>query len=232
MVRVVASKKDGWSVWLRPESAGRREPPLSRARITEGAVELLDAEGIERLTMRRLAEHLGVGTTTLYWHVDTKDDVIDLAVDAVLGEAPVPSSPTDDWRADIVTLLTGWQETMLSHRWLAVLPSRQRPSLGPNHLAWMEFLRATLVRAGFTGRAVPAATWVLVSHVQGSATRQASVRWPAEEREAAQERLRANRDRYPTLAAQDHLLDDDWTENFALGLKYVLDGLAANLETN
>lgn len=225
----MAGKKDARSVWLRPESAGRREPPLSRSRITEGAVELLDAEGIEQLTMRRLAEHLGVGTTTLYWHVDTKDDVIDLAVDAVFGEAPVPATHTGDWRADIVTLLTGWRETMLSHRWLAVLPTRQRPSLGPNYLAWMEFLRATLVVAGFTGQAVPAATWVLVSHVQGSATSQASIRWPVEERQAAQEQLRANRDRYPTLADQDYLLDDEWTENFVLGLKYVLDGLAANL---
>lgn len=225
-----APKTTSFIAWPRPETAGRREPPLSRSRITEGAVELLDAEGIEQLTMRRLAEHLGVGTTTLYWHVDTKDDVIDLAVDAIFGEAPVPATHTDDWRADIGTLLTGWRETMLSHRWLAVLPSRQRPSLGPNYLAWMEFLRATAVRAGFTGQAVPAATWVLVSHVQGSATSQASVHWPVDERQAAQERLRADRDLYPTLADQDYLLDNSWTENFVLGLKYVLDGLAANLD--
>jgi AcrR family transcriptional regulator len=220
------------SLWLRPPSTGRQEPPLSRARIIEAAVAVLDAEGIERLTMRRLAEQLGVGPTTLYWHVDTKDDVIDLAVDAIFAETPVPVAPSASWRADLVTLLTGWRETLLRHPWSAVLPSRQRPAVGPNFLAWMEFLQATLVRAGFTGQHVAAASWVLHSHVQGSAGSQASMRWTAAERRAGQEQLQAHSDLYPTLAAHDYLLDDDWADNFVLGLAYILDGFEARLSAN
>ena len=216
-------------MWLDTTPPSRSGPPLSVQRIAAEAVALLDEEGAGRLTMRHLADRLGVGTTTLYWHVDTKDDVIDLAIDAVFAEASPPDGHGDDWRADITALLTDWRATLLRHPWSAALPLRQRPSIGPGFLAWMEFLQATLVRAGFTGRDVPAASWVLYSHVQGSATSQNSLRWSAGEREAAQRLLDEHRDRYPTLAAQRHLLDDDWAGNFELGLAYVLDGLAARI---
>lgn len=83
---------------------------------------LLDEEGIDGLTMRRLAERIGSGVTTLYWHVDTKDDVVDLALDAIFGELP-PAPPADtDWRAAIVALLLDWRTAMLRH------PGRRRCS--------------------------------------------------------------------------------------------------------
>ena len=78
---------------------GRPGPPLTVERIAVAAVELLDENGVGQLTMRRLADRLGVGTTTLYWHVDTKEDVIDLAVDAVFAATPPPPAG-DDWRAE------------------------------------------------------------------------------------------------------------------------------------
>lgn len=216
-------------MWLETASSGRTSPPLTLPRIAAAAVALLDDEGIGRLTMRNLADRLGVGTTTLYWHVETKDDVIDLAVDAVFAEAPPPAGHSGDWRADVTALVTGWRAALLRHPWSAALPMRQRPAVGPGFLAWMEFLQASLVRAGFTGRHVAAATWVLYSHVQGSATSQSAMRWSAEERAAGQRALDEHRDRYPTLADQRLLLDDDWAGNFELGLAYVLDGLAARI---
>ncbi|MGI5147000.1 TetR/AcrR family transcriptional regulator [Plantactinospora sp. CA-294935] len=78
-------------VWLRPpRSPGRSGPPLHRDRIVAAAVALLDREGVAGLTMRRLAERLGAGSTTLYWHVTNKDDVLDLALDQIFGEVPLP----------------------------------------------------------------------------------------------------------------------------------------------
>lgn len=212
------------SLWLRTTSPGRPDPPLTVERITAAAVELLDEDDVGQLTMRRLADRLGVGTTTLYWHVDTKEDVIDLAVDAVFAATP-PPPPGDDWRADVTTLLTERRAALLRHPWSAVM--RRRPAVGPGFLSWMEFLQATLTRAGFTSRDVTAASWVLYSHVQGSAASQATLRWSAEERREGQLMLERHSVRYPTLAAQRHLLDDDWDTNFALGLAYVLDGLTA-----
>jgi AcrR family transcriptional regulator len=216
------------SVWLRPRRPTRGEPPLTRARIVEAAVALLDEEGIDRLTMRRLAERLDVVAPSLYWHVDTKDDVIDLAVDAIFGEPPA-SGHGSDWREDVTAVLDAWQAALLRHPWAAAVPARRRPTIGPHFLAWMEFLQATLARAGFAGKGLSAATWALYNHVMGSASTEAALHITDEERRVGQDQLRADRDRYPTLAANGYLYDDDWDGAFTTGLRYLLDGLQAQL---
>ncbi|MBZ9638918.1 TetR/AcrR family transcriptional regulator [Streptomyces sp. PSKA30] len=224
-----ASSGAAQSVWLRRPPTPRNEPPLSRERITEAAIALLDEEGMERLTMRHLAERLGVGATTLYWHIDTKDDVIDLAIDAIFAEAPLPEGDAGSWQENVVALLSGCRAMLLRHPWSAALPLRRRPSIGPNFLTWLEFLQATLARAGLEGRQVQAACWVLYNHVQGSTASQSSLRWSGAERTAAQEQLRMQQEQYPTLVEYEYMLDDAWDENFELGLKYVLDGLQAQI---
>ncbi|WP_181791109.1 TetR/AcrR family transcriptional regulator C-terminal domain-containing protein [Streptomyces phytophilus] len=229
--------KDGeaQSIWLRPgRTSTRGEPPLTRARIGTAAVALLDEDGIDRLTMRRLADRLAVVAPSLYWHVETKDDVIDLAVDAIFGETEPPAAagtadPAAGWRADVAAVLGTWRAVLLRHPWAAAVPARRKPGIGPQFLAWMEVLQATLVRAGFTGRDLLAATWALHNHVLGSASTQVALDVTEEERDTAQERVRAESDRYPTLAASDYLRDDDWDGTFAAGLEFLLDGLAARL---
>ncbi|MFF5719559.1 TetR/AcrR family transcriptional regulator C-terminal domain-containing protein [Streptomyces buecherae] len=218
------------SVWLRPRRTSRGEPPLSRARIVEAAVALLDEEGIDRLTMRRLAERLAVMAPSLYWHVDTKDDVIDLAVDAIFGEVPPAADRSGDWRADVTAVLTAWRAALLRHPWAAAVPARRRPTIGPHFLAWMEILQSTLVRAGFTEKGLSAATWALYNHVMGSAASETALRITDEERRLGQEQLRANSDRYPTLAERGYLYDDDWDGSFTTGLGYLLDGLEVQLQ--
>ncbi|MFD3842386.1 TetR/AcrR family transcriptional regulator C-terminal domain-containing protein [Streptomyces sp. NPDC058642] len=217
------------SVWLRPRRDRRGEPPLTRSRIVQAAVALLDEEGIDRLTMRRLAERLDVVAPSLYWHVDTKDDVIDLAVDAIFGEAP--PKPTagraEDWREDVSAVLASWRGALLRHPWAAAVPARRRPTIGPHFLAGMEILQATLARAGFAGEGLSAATWVLYNHVMGAASSQAALRITEEERRLGQEQLKAAGDRYPTLAANGYLYEDDWDGSYRTGLAYLLDGLAA-----
>ncbi|MEO3754474.1 TetR/AcrR family transcriptional regulator C-terminal domain-containing protein [Streptomyces sp. B6B3] len=218
------------SVWLRPRRPSRGEPPLTLTRIVDAAVALLDEEGIDRLTMRRLAERLDVVAPSLYWHVDTKDDVIDLAVDAIFGRSAPPAVGASPWRDAVTTVLTVWRTALLRHPWAAAVPARRRPTIGPNFLAWMELLQATLVRAGFTGKGLPAATWALYNHVMGSASAETALHITDEERRVGQERLRADRARYPTLAANGYLYDDDWDGSFTTGLDYLLDGLQAQLD--
>lgn len=215
------------SVWLRPHSV-RREPPLSRDRIVAAAVDLLDAEGVDRLTMRRLADRLDVGATTLYWHVRTKDDVIDLAVDSIFSVATPPQDlAVGTWRDDIHDLLVRWRRVMLEHPWSAGLPARRRPSIGPSFLAWMEFLQARLEVGGFRGAELSAATWLLHNHVMGATAAQANLMLSADERVAGQQQLERHKDRYPTLVKTNYLLDDDWDGAFLRGLEFLLDGLAA-----
>ncbi|SHF65017.1 TetR/AcrR family transcriptional regulator C-terminal domain-containing protein [Streptoalloteichus hindustanus] len=215
------------SIWLRPRRATKGEPPLTRARIVEAAVALLDEEGIDRLTMRRLAERLAVAAPSLYWHVDTKDDVIDLAVDAIFGEISPDLVPSSHWREDVTSVLSAWRATLLRHPWAATVPARRRPTIGPNFLAWMEILQATLLGAGFTGRRLAAATWALYNHVMGSTASETALHITDEERQVGQAQLRAERDRYPTLAANGYLYDDDWDGSYRAGLAYLLDGLQA-----
>ncbi len=217
------------SVWLRPRRTPRGEPPLTLTRIVEAAVALLDDEGIDRLTMRRLADRLDVVAPSLYWHVDTKDDVIDLAVDAIFGAPPPAVGQASHWRDGIGAVLAAWRTALLRHPWAAAVPARRRPTIGPNFLAWMEILQATLVRAGFTGTSLSAATWALYNHVMGSASTETALHITAEERRVGQEQLRADRDRYPTLATHGYLYDDDWDGSFTTGLHYLLDGLEAQL---
>ncbi|MER5490980.1 TetR/AcrR family transcriptional regulator [Streptomyces sp. NPDC002454] len=217
----------GRNVWLRPSRSAGQEPPLTRERIVAAAVALLDEEGMGRLTMRRLAERLQAGATTLYWHVATKDDVIDLAIDEIFGESRVPDRHSDDPRADITVLVNDWRRAMLRHPWAAEVPSRQRPLMGPNFLAWMEFLQSALVRAGLTGKRLNAATWALYNHVMGATATQSSMQFSAEETRLGQEYLRSRRDRFPTVAANNYIADDDWDTNFEIGLNFLLDGMEA-----
>ncbi len=217
------------SVWLRPAPVVREGPPLSRVRITEAAVALLDQEGMEGLTMRRLAERLGVGSTTLYWHVDTKDDVIDLAIDAVFAEIAIPDPPAERWRDDIVALLTDHRAALLRHPWTAVMPSRQSPPIGPNFLRWMEFLYATLARTGFVEVQIAAVSWMLLSHVQGSATSESSMLLSAADARAGRERILADPQSYPTLIDHRFLADRDWNDGFVLSLNVLLDGIESQV---
>ncbi|GIH90371.1 TetR family transcriptional regulator [Planobispora siamensis] len=191
---------------------------------------LLDAEGADRLTMRRLAERLGTGSTTLYWHVKTKDDVLDLALDAIFAEVGIPPKSDEGWRADVTALINGWRAVLLRHSWSAALLSR--PMLGPNVLARTEFLYATLLEAGVVEPRLTAAAYGLSNYVIGSGLMQAT--WPADAerdvRSAAREYLDANRERYPALAAHGPLVvEGDWDAGFALGLTWLLDGIEAGI---
>jgi AcrR family transcriptional regulator len=208
-------------VWLRERRPHR--DALTRDRIVAAAVELLDAEGVAGLTMRRLADRLAVAPPTLYWHVKTKDDVLDLAVDAIFAEVPVPGGP---WRDAVRALVLAWRATMLRHPWSP--PLLGRPALGPNVLERTEFLQGALVSAGFTGVHLAAATHGLANFVIGTAHTQSTWHTP-EMLDAARAHLRTRAADYPTLAAHDHLADQDWDGLFERGLDHFLDGLVAGL---
>lgn len=217
------------SVWLRPVRQGRGEPPLSRERIVQAAIDILDGDGADALTMRRVAEQLGVSAPSLYWHVKTKDDVLDLAVDHVFDEIrPGASTPAEPWRRRIEDLALAWRSTLIRHPWVAPVAAA-RPSLGPNFLDRMELLQATLHKAGFTGRELSAATWLLYNQIVGSASTESTLDIEDLDRELAQQLLQGQADRYPTLARQHYLDHEDWHADFTAGLHFLLDGLETQL---
>ncbi|MGC5310466.1 TetR/AcrR family transcriptional regulator [Micromonospora zamorensis] len=211
-------------VWLRTTpSRRRRRAPLTLERILDAAVTLLDEHGIEGLTMRLLAQRLDVTATALYWHVTTKDDVLDLAVDRIFGDVPIPSV-TDDWLEDTRVLARAWRGTMLRHPWAPSLIGR--PMLGPNVLARTEFLQSALVRGGCSGLHLAVTTRVLANFVIGASLTEATWRLTADPhaRAAAHDHIAASADAYPTLDASGHLDETRWDDDllFEEGLNGIL----------
>ncbi|MDQ0961926.1 AcrR family transcriptional regulator [Streptomyces sp. B4I13] len=166
------------SVWAR----GRREPDqpaLSRDAIVREAVAMLDADGIEALSMRKLGARLNAGATSLYRHVATKDELMELAVDEVAAEIHVPSADGSagpdgpDWRAVVAEAAGSFRATALRHPWLAsVLGQAGLAYLGPNLMAFSERLAALFTAAGFAepGRVIEP----VLSYVIGVSTTEAA----------------------------------------------------------
>ena len=210
---------------LQPVQEPRSEPPLSRERIVATAVELLDAEGLDGLTMRRLADRLGSGVMSLYWHVDNKEGVFDLALDSVLEyRGPPQIVEAQDWRGEVVHMLEDWRASMLRHPWSASLLPRR--ALGPNILGRLELLSKTLAKAGVADADLNVAIWSLWNYVMGATITRASFDLSDDDRAAAQLRLAQLSERYPTIERSRLLLDSDWDGAFRKGLGFLLDGLS------
>ncbi|MFC3997305.1 TetR/AcrR family transcriptional regulator C-terminal domain-containing protein [Nocardiopsis sediminis] len=214
-------------VWLREPGPASRAPALTRERIVAAAVGVLDAGGTEGLSMRRLADALGVHATSLYWHVAHRDDLLDLALDAVFGEVALPAAPAQSWRAEIGAFMGELRAALLRHPWSAAL-AVSRPLLGPNALAHSESVYAALARAGLAGLDLRAAAAAVSTYVIGSAAAEAAWRnqGAAAARSAVNDHLRRNADRYPTLAAHAVTGEEDWEAHFARGADAFLAGLA------
>ncbi|AEW98610.1 TetR family transcriptional regulator (plasmid) [Streptantibioticus cattleyicolor NRRL 8057 = DSM 46488] len=120
-------------MWMRERERAVR-PQLSEEKIVRCAIEMADADGIDALSMRRIATRLGTGTTSLYRHITGKEELIELMVDAVHGEHPAPAATGDDWRAQLADAARGFRAALLRHPWLAQQAAR-RPALGPNVVA-------------------------------------------------------------------------------------------------
>lgn len=218
------------SVWFRAEKPARTRPQLSHERIIATAVELLDRDGVRKLSMRRLAERLGAHATSLYWHVDTKDDVLDLALDAVFAELGLPGERGATWQADVEAFMTGLRSVLLRHPWAAALAST-RPLMGPHALRSSEFAYTALAIGGFEGVHLSSAAATITHYVIGSASTEAVWRERSDEaatRSAVDAHLHAHIDEYPTLAGHFPLLDeDDWDAHFHRGMRLLLTGLAS-----
>ncbi|MEV3924693.1 TetR/AcrR family transcriptional regulator [Actinomadura coerulea] len=127
------------SIWSNPERQGRGpRPAFSRAQITEAAIRIADAEGLEAASMRRIAADLGTGAMSLYRYVPSREDLVELMADHVLLEMGIPERPSGDWRADLTLVAENTRAVWLRHTWLAGL-RRSRATLGPNRLRLVEF---------------------------------------------------------------------------------------------
>lgn len=154
------------SIWTRQRTAAPARETLSRDQIVKATLELLDTEGLAGLSMRKLAARLDSGATSLYWHVQTKDDLIDLVIDEVYGEIDVPDAELAGWRPGVLLFAHSLRAAVLRHGWLPEV-IYTRPSIGPKAITLGTRGLALFAAAGFSGRDTDYAMGSVMSLVLG-----------------------------------------------------------------
>lgn len=167
---------DTTPVWERPEPTNRPAPePLSRERIVRAAIALADQEGLASVSLRKIGAFLDAGPMRLYGYVATKEELLELMVDAVYGEI-VSAGPIDDhWRAALRSMAQRIRQAAQAHRWFVDLLGG-RPHLGPNALAYLDASLAVLCATpGFEDiDVVIQASWTINAYVLGAIRGEAS----------------------------------------------------------
>ena len=130
----------------------RRRDPITQEMIVETALSILDAEGLDGLSMRRIAEELDTGAASLYWHVGSKDGLLDLLFDHVIGEQQVPSPDPERWQEQLKEVARTQRATILRHRDIVAV-SLGRIPMGPHALRYSEKVLAILRAGGVPGLA-------------------------------------------------------------------------------
>jgi AcrR family transcriptional regulator len=139
---------------------------LSRGRIVDAALALMDAEGLAQVTMPRLAERLGVGTMSLYRHVEDKDDLIDGIAERVLSGIEVPDGAPDDWEGRVVGYLRRLRDRALAHPALSRILAERGLTVGPV-FAQLEEVLSILRAAGFSDTEAVRTFYTLLTYVFG-----------------------------------------------------------------
>jgi AcrR family transcriptional regulator len=207
-------------------------PRLSRERVLRVAIEHADAGGLEALSMRRLAEEIGVAPMALYRHVASKDDLIDGMVDVVYGEIDLPVTG-GDWRTAMRQRAISVHDTLSGHRWaIGLMESRANPA--PANLRHHDAVIGSLRAAGFDMERVAHAYSVLDAYIYGFALTKMNLPFDDTSDIAATAQTMLEpfpMDAYPNLVAfiTDHAMKPgyDFANEFEYGLDVVLDGLDA-----
>ena len=213
--------------------AGTKRAPLSRERVFEAAVEVADAGGIAALTIRSLADELGVKPMSLYHHVANKEGIVDGIVDVVFGEIELP--PRDaDWRSALRRRAYSARAVLRRHPWATpLMESRAHP--GPATLRHHDAVIGALRRGGFPVALAAHAYSLMDSYIYGFALEEAALPFAPQEAGAAVPDFLAQFDAraYPHLVemAVEHIMRPgyDYGAEFDFGLELILDGLDRHL---
>jgi AcrR family transcriptional regulator len=202
--------------------------PMSRDRVLGAAVELADAEGIESLTMRRLAKELGVEAMTLYYYVPNKDAILNGIVDLVFSEMELPAAG-GDWKRELRSSSISAHRVLLRHRWGAAIALKG--GVHPSRLRYMDAVLGCLRSAGFSAEMTHHAYHALESHIMGFTLWLVGMALDATKLPdlAASFLSTLSRDDFPHVAEHvqthfDPAVEYTGTE-FEFGLDLILDGL-------
>lgn len=235
-------------LWGSPARPGRSG--LTVAAIVTSAVELADAEGLDAVSMRRVAERLGVGTMSLYTHVPTKTDLTELMMDATLGQLyedpDQPATATGGWRGALTLVAERNWGLYRAHPWLLDVGAA-RPVLGPHTTAKYEAELRPLDGLGLSEVEMDSVLALVLTHVAGTARALVDVERTRRDSGLTDaqwwsvvgpvlDRL-VDRHRYPVAtrvgeaAAVQYDAASDPVHALSFGLDRILDGVAALVDS-
>jgi AcrR family transcriptional regulator len=200
---------------------------MSRERVLRAAMDFADTQGIEALSMRKLARELGVEAMTLYYYVANKNDLLEGMADLVAAEIELPSADVD-WREATRRRATSAHAVLVRHHWAS--PLWMRVMIGPARMRYMDSALGVYRRAGLTPASTELAFHALENHVVGYALQEVNFPLEAEDlADAARGFLdKMPADDYPHLAEhiRQHLTHEDIESgSFEFGLEQLLDGI-------
>ena len=217
-----------------PEPKHQAEPALDQKQVVQAALALLDEVGFDGLTMRSLADRLGIKAASLYWHVRSKQDLLSLLAEEIC--APIRQPDRDlPWRDRLGVLADEYHRVLLAHRDAArVLAGSGGPS-GPNRLRLTEIVLSTLLDAGFSHKDAAYAGFLLNDFVTMFVMEETQVAGAEASSEASSSGVldwltELPPDDYPSIIAlANHLVNPDMDERFRFGVGVLRNGLETRL---
>jgi AcrR family transcriptional regulator len=220
----------------KPAPTRGRKPGMTVPAIVAKAIEIADADGLDALSMRRVADALGVGTMSLYRYLPGKTELVELMLDTVMGENGPPQPDPAGWRASLAAFARSSLAGYRRHPWL-LEASISCGLMGPNQTAALDALLRMISGIGLSRGQMMAVVGLVVSYVQGRA-RQLADTVRAEQRSGVSDEQfwrdfaplldeHLDAERFPALAAVWRDDELSWEDEFEFGLERVLDGIDA-----
>ncbi len=239
MPRTRAKKRDYsaslallWGEQDRPSRGPK--PSLTPERIVAGAIGIADAEGLDALSMQRIAATFDVSTMALYHYIPGKAELIDLMVDAAGGPPGNLSDIAGGWRPRITEWARRCWDLYRQHPWILAATASRRQLMGPNQLAWLDSALSTLSETGLSAAQQHDVFVLVVGHVRNLAQQLADddEHAEAEWADLTAKVLRYHALRFPALAAAiaEGAFAPRTTDPFDFGLDRILDGVAVLIE--
>jgi len=215
----------------RTATPSKQRTPLTRERITQAALHIMDTEGLEAVSMRRVAREVGVEAMSLYNHVHDKDDLLNGVVEQIMREFPFPDDgPVKDWLEAGRDVARGWRSLLRAHpSAIQLFAERKTPIATEDGLRPMDVALTALRNAGLSERDAVQAFHTIGGYIFGYVMMETGRLFgdPAD----AHEFPEVSAERLPSVAAcAPFLANCDFDEQFEFGLDLMIEGLRAKLE--
>ena len=203
---------------------------LTRADVVEAATRLLDTEGVDALSMRRVATALGTGPSTLYWHVRDREQLLGLVLDATL--AGIEPATTGSWRQRVFSLVDQLRRAMVARPVLIPVVLGTRWDVGTHGLRLAEYALALLSEAGIPDARIAESYFLILHYTLGAAQAETHARWNASFKAESAARKGVSPIDDADLSSYPHLVrfgpgtqPEDMALRFEAGIETILGGL-------